>query len=99
MLQDNMQAVWNTINLRSRAGLWRQNRVLRGIAHQLRRSGLIVHVVYIPSEMQPADPLSRVGENTPEAVENATCQALVRWKYTRRNIHRLQFKGPSFVSV
>ena len=44
MLQDNMQVVWNTINLRTRAGLWRQNRVLRAVVHQLCRSALIAPV-------------------------------------------------------
>ena len=60
MLQDSMQVAWNTINLRTRAGLWRQNRVLRAISHQLRRSALVVHVVYVPSQLQLADPLSGV---------------------------------------
>ena len=89
MLQDNMQAMWNTINLRSRAGLWRQNRVLRAVAHQLRRSGIVVHVVYIPSELQQADPLSRVPENTAKQVRKAVLQARLRWNYVRENVDRL----------
>ena len=72
MLQDNMQAVWNAINLRIRAGLWRQNRVLRAVVHQLRRSASIIHVVYVPSEFQPADPLSRIPEVTQRCIQKAT---------------------------
>ena len=93
MLQDNIQAVWNTINLRSRAGLWHQNRVLRAVAHQLRRSGIVVHVV------QPADPLSREPEITAKQVRKASVHAKLRWNYIQENVDRLQFKGLAFVPV
>ena len=99
MLQDNMQAVWNTINLISRAGLWRQNRILRAIVHQLRRSGLILHVLHIPSDLQPADPLSRVTVADPECIAQAVTVAKARWNQMLLQLHHLEPKGLSFVSV
>ena len=44
MLQDNMQAVWGTLNLISRAVFWKQNRALRGVVLRLRDAGIFTHV-------------------------------------------------------
>ena len=60
MLQDNKLAVWGTVNLRARTRHWKQQRILHAVVHWLRMSQLIVHVVWVPTHLQPADPLSRV---------------------------------------
>ena len=97
MLQDNMQAIWNTINLRSRAGLWRQNRILRAVTHQLRRSALVVHVVYTPTELQPANPLSRVQVVDSACIDSAVQVARDIWGSMLNSLKRLQVKGVAFV--
>ena len=99
MLHDNMQAVWNVVNLRSGAGLWRQNRILRAIAHQLRMSRLVVHVVYVPTDLQPADPISRMTGDDQHSLESVVGEAKVRWSTMISEIHRLDCKGISYVSV
>ena len=71
MLQDNMQAVRNAINLRSHTGLWLENRILRAVTHRLRRSALVVHGVYTPTNLQPTDPLSRVASTSHKCVAQA----------------------------
>ena len=60
MLQDNIAAIWAAVNLRARAPLRKQNRILRAIVMLLRRSGIILHSAYVPSAYQPADPISRL---------------------------------------
>ena len=65
MLEDNMQAVWGSLNLRAGSCYWNHARVPCGMAHQLRQSGLILHVVYTPTDIQPPDPLSRVQNKSP----------------------------------
>ena len=51
---------WGTVNLRARTRHWKQWRILRANVHWLRTSQLIIHVVWVPTHLQPADPLSRV---------------------------------------
>ena len=48
MLQDNLQAIWGTVNVKSRAHFWRHNRVLRAMILHLKNSGLILHSVWVP---------------------------------------------------
>ena len=60
MLQDNLQAIWANVNLKSRAHFWRHNRILRARVLHIKNSGLILHSVWVPSAYQPADPLSRI---------------------------------------
>ena len=45
MLQDNLQVIWGTVNLKSRAHFRRHNRILKAIISYLRNSGLILHSV------------------------------------------------------
>ena len=99
MLHDNMQAIWNVINLRSRAGLWRQNRFLRAIAHQLRRSGVVVHTGYVPTDLQPADPVSRASDTAGEGLHLAVKTTRARWSSVVNELHQLESKGLSYVAV
>ena len=60
MLQDNTAAMWAAVNLRARAPLRKQNRILRAVVMLLHRSGVILHSAYVPPAYQPADPVSRL---------------------------------------
>ena len=97
MFHDSMQAIWNTINLRSRAGLWRQNRILRAVAYQLRRLGMVVHVVYVPTDIQLADPISRAQIHHLGGLESAVRIAKVHWSIMISELHHLECKGISYV--
>ena len=99
MLQDNLQAIWATVNLKSRTHFWRHNRVLRAIILHLRSSGLILHSVWVPSAYQPADPLSRVPYFPASQVALASGIAATIWSSMVNNIHYLEYKGVSFVTA
>ena len=75
MLRDNMQTVWGTVNLRARTRHSKQQRILRGVVHRLRTSQLTLHVTWVPSHLQPADPLSRVQSLHASHIKDATRQA------------------------
>ena len=56
---DNHAAIHSLLRGRARSPLIPQNRVLRRISHLLHWSGLTAAVHYVPSQLNPADPLSR----------------------------------------
>ena len=49
ILQDNLQAIWAIVNLKSRAHFWRHNRILRAMVLHIKNSGLIRHSHWVPS--------------------------------------------------
>ena len=97
MLQDNMQAVWGTVNLRARTHHWKQQRILRAIVHWLRTSQLIVHVVWVPSHLQPADPLSRVSDINRQQIQAATGHARDIWSKLICCVDQVKSFGTTFV--
>ena len=99
MLQDNLQATWGTVNLKSRAHFWRRNRILKAMILHLRNSGLILHSVWVPSAYQPTDPLSRIPYFSKRQVLRASHQALLRWNDLVQNMHNLEYKGVTFVAA
>ena len=60
MLQDNMPAIWGTLNLKFHAPFWRRNKGLKALILYLRSSGLVLHSAYVPCALRPADPVSRI---------------------------------------
>ena len=99
MFQDNLQAIWGTINLKSRAHFWRHNRILKAMILHLRNSGLILHSVWVPSAYQPADPLSRIPYFSKRQVLRASHQAALRWNNLVPDMHYLEYKGVTFVAA
>ena len=99
MLQDNTAAIWVAVNLRARAPLRKQNRILRAVVMLLRRFGIILHSAYVPSTYQPADPVSRLPYFLKECLGLAKYQAQQRWDILTRNLHYVEYKGASFLLV
>ena len=97
MLQDNMQAVWGTVNLRARTRHWKQRRILRAVVHWLRTSQLIVHVVWVPTHLQPADPLSRVSHINVTQVQAAARRASDIWSKLICSLDQVKSFGTVFV--
>ena len=75
MLQGNMQAMWETLNLRSRSRYWKHACVLCRMAHQLRRSRVILHFVDVPTGIQLVHPMSHVQHRLLGSIEEATWSA------------------------
>ena len=98
MMQDNMQAVWGALHLRARSVFWKQNRILRAIVLILRDTQIILHVVYCPTHIQPADPVSPVRSHSGAEVQRAAEVANKRWNFMVSQMHQLQYKGVSFVN-
>ena len=99
MMQDNMQAIWGALNLRARSVFWKQNRILRAIVLLLRDTQIILHVVYCPTHIQPADPVSRVRSHSRAEIQRAAEVANKRWSFMISQLHQLQYKGVSFVNA
>ena len=99
MLQDNMQAIWGTVNLRARTRHWKQQRILRAVVHWLRTSQMVLHVLWVPTHLQPADPLSRVHDTKRGHVQSATDQANRIWTKLIHSLDQLKLFGTTFVPV
>ena len=56
---DSIAASYQAVGLRAKTWLKRQMRVLRSLVWRLAVSGMVVRFVWVPSALQPADPLSR----------------------------------------
>ena len=94
-----MQAVWGALNLRARSVFWKQNRILRVIVLLLRDTQMILHVVYCPTHIQPAYPVSRVRSHSRAEIQKAAEVANKRWSFLISQMHQLQFTGVSFVNA
>ena len=92
-----MQAVWGSVNLRARSRHWKQQQVLRNVVHRLRTSQLTLHVVWVPSHLQPADPLSRVASPESNVIEEATVQASKIWSKLIHSLYQVKNYGVVFV--
>ena len=97
MLQDNMQAVWGIVNLRARTRHWKQQRILHAVVHWLRTSQLIVHVVWVPTHLQLADPLSRVRGTNRRQIQTAAGQARDIWSKLIHSLDQVRSFSATFV--
>ena len=60
IFKDSTAAGYQALGLRAKTWLKRQMRVLRSLVWRLAGSGMVVRFVWVPSALQPADPLSRL---------------------------------------
>ena len=58
MYMDNAGALAKILWGRARAGLPEQQRILRRMTHRLRWQRCSMQIAYVPSELNPADPIS-----------------------------------------
>ena len=56
---DNAGGIYQGVRGRASVGLWVQQWILRKVNLQLFRCPLVVHFVFVPTSLQPADPVSR----------------------------------------
>jgi hypothetical protein len=87
---DSEVALAQVLRLRAGIGLKLQQRLLRGLVGLLTKSPVTLLLVWVPSELQPADPLSRIDVMCRGSREEATSRARdtwgklqVRWEDTR----------------
>ena len=97
MLQDNMQVIRATINLKSTSWFWRHNRILKAVVLHLISSGTILHVAYVPSDLQPADPVSRGDDLHRDSIYEAYRAARRRWDILSNNLGAVHYKGVRFL--
>ena len=57
---DSTAAGYQAVGLRAKTWLKRQMRVLRALVYRLAVSGMVMRFVWVPSALQPVDPLSRL---------------------------------------
>ena len=79
VVTDSTAAGHQVAGLRAKTWLGKQMRVLRALAWRLRLSGLVVRVVWCPTEIQPADLLSRIESETHGVMARAEQMAWFSW--------------------
>ena len=79
IVTDSTTAGHQVVGLRAKTWLGKQMRVLRVPAWRLRLSGLAVRVVWCPTEIQPADPLSRLESDFHGVMVRAEQMAWFSW--------------------
>ena len=99
MLQDNLQAIRATVNLKSRAHFWRHNRILKAMILHLRSSSLLLHLVWVPNAYQPANPLSKKPYFSRGQVRHAAQRRALIWNDLVQNIHVLECKGVPYAAA
>ena len=57
---DNAGAIYQGVRGRASIGLWVQQWILRKVNLLLFRCPVVVHFVFVPTSLQPADPVSRL---------------------------------------
>jgi hypothetical protein len=70
---------------------------LRTVVHRLCTSQLTLHVVWVPSHLQPADPLSRVQSLHSSHISKATRQAATIWSKLTQSLDQVKPYGVVFV--
>ena len=60
LVGDNESALEQTASFRARSGLKRQNRHLRRVFYVWRRLQTTVYLSWVPGDLNPADPMSRI---------------------------------------
>jgi hypothetical protein len=76
---DSEVALAQVLRLRAGIGLKLQQRLLRGLVGLLTKSPVTLLFVWVPSALQPADPLSRIGAMCAGSREEATRRARITW--------------------
>ena len=97
MLKDNVAAIWAAVKFRARAPLRKQNRISRAVVMLLRRSGIILHLAYVPSTYEPADPVSSLPYFSRTCLDVAACHPQQSWDTLTKNLHYVDYEGATFL--
>ena len=81
---DSMVGISQTLGLRAASYLCTQLRVLCALTWVLHNSGLVAKLIWGPSTLNPADPLSRVDSDFAGSVFRAEVDAWNRWNVLRK---------------
>ena len=94
LVTDSQVAGAQMVSLRARTWLHRQNKLLRSTVIRLTQCGLVVGVHWVSSELQPADPPSRLDAVACSSTLRALRLAQLRWAVVRAHA-----PGPESIGV
>ena len=63
LIGDNRGTIHQTLKLKAGVGFLSQQKILRKMSYMISRSGIQVKIYWVPSELMPADPISRYIED------------------------------------
>ena len=93
LVGDNQSSLFQLMRLKGGVGLDTQQRVLRRIIYLLGRSKLTVYVHWVPSELMPADPISRYLDDSGGYMYVARAKADVIFEKLRQDHSAMRFMG------
>ena len=73
---DNRGTIHQTLKLKAGVGFLSQQKILRKMPYLIPRSGIQVQVYWAPSELMPADPISRYIEDFGGDIRRAEAKAI-----------------------
>ena len=97
LLEDNVAVIWQVLKLSVRAACTAQARILRALVHWIRSTDLVVHVVYVPTDIQPADPISRMHRDWGGSLALAEQQANLIYTQMLKSKGRTKYKGCIYI--
>ena len=94
---DSLVGIAQVRGLRASSGLRTQLRVLRALTWVLHNTGILVKLVWVPSVLHPADPMSRITVDFGGEVHQAEMAAWRRWDVLQRHPELCWVQGLSYV--
>ena len=94
---DTMVGIAQVRGSRAASYLRTQLRVLRALTWVLYNTGVIVQLVWVPLELHPADPMSRVTADFQGSVHHAEMEAWEGWRVLQRHPDLCWVQGLSYV--
>lgn len=86
LIGDNLASLFALRKMRPFHGNRSLTRWMRSIFNFMWETRLGIHLVWVPSAIQPADPLSRLSSSNLECVEQAMFDANLRWRNMWQNL-------------
>ena len=97
VIGDNTAALASVRKLAANLRAVLQNKLLRRLFNLMWWSGTVLHLYWAPSELMPADALSRISQTTPVQVTDASVQAQEQWNTIMSDLWSLTFYGTTCV--
>ena len=98
LISDNQASLACILQLRPFRGHYPLLRYLRRVFNKLWRSPTILHFSWVPSEYQPADPLSRLDPSSPTQLQLRTRLAHALWVYLLKSYSHFHHVGCLYIS-